>query len=120
MTNFIKTTSKYALLLAVLACGWAFGQSIAQVPTNEAMARVVRKVAPTFPVAARQLNITGTQEVAIVVSAQGEVEEAKVLKGNAMFTMTSTTAAKQWKFTPYVKDGQPTKFATTLIFNYSK
>jgi TonB family protein len=66
------------------------------------------------------LNVTGEQEVAITVGPQGDVEDAKVLKGNAMFSQASLAAVKQWKFTPLVKDGAPAKFTTVIVFNYQK
>ncbi|HEY3439980.1 MAG TPA: energy transducer TonB [Paludibaculum sp.] len=91
-----------------------------QVATASAMARVTKKVAPDFPPAAKQLNLTGQQDIAVVISATGEVEEAKVVKGNAVFSTASLTAIKQWKFTPLLKDGQPTKFATVVMFNYTR
>ncbi len=90
------------------------------VPTANAMARVARKVSPDYPPAAKQLNVTGTQEVQITVSAAGDVEDAKVLKGNAMFTQASVNAVKQWKFQPLVKDGAPQRFTTVIIFNYTR
>lgn len=90
------------------------------VPTASAMARVAKKVSPEYPPAARQLNVSGTQEVQITVSAAGDVEDAKVLKGNAMFSQASVNAVKQWKFQPLVKDGAPQRFTTVIIFNYTK
>jgi TonB family protein len=118
--NRFKSISKLVILLAVVACTCVMAQDIAQLPTATAMAHVVKKVPPEYPVAARQLNVSGQQEVSIVVSAQGNVEEAKVTKGNAIFTVTSVNAAKQWKFQPLLKDGQPVRFSTVLIFSYSK
>ncbi|MGJ5817609.1 energy transducer TonB [Paludibaculum fermentans] len=88
--------------------------------TANALARAAKRVSPEYPIAARQLNIQGQQEVAIVVNAQGDVSEAKVMKGNAMFTSASVAAAKQWKFSPLTKDGQPMGFTTVLIFSYTK
>jgi len=88
--------------------------------TANAMSRATKKVTPEFPVAAKQLHITGTQEVEVIVSKTGDVTEAKVLKGNAMFSNSSTAAAKQWKFSPLVKDGVPTEFTAVLVFNYGQ
>jgi outer membrane biosynthesis protein TonB len=48
------------------------------------------------------------------------VIDAKVLKGNAMFSNASTAAAKQWKFAPLVKDGTANEFTAVLIFNYGQ
>lgn len=90
------------------------------IPTANAMARIAKKVAPDYPPAARQLNVSGSQEVQITVSEAGDVEDAKVIKGNAMFTQASVAAVKQWKFQPLVKDGAAQRFTTVIVFNYQK
>lgn len=108
------------LLMAATIPGIMCAEEPLQVATASAMARVTKKVAPDFPPVAKQLNLTGQQDVAVVVSATGDVEEAKVVKGNAVFSTASLAAVKQWKFTPLLKDGQPMKFATVLIFSYAR
>jgi TonB family protein len=97
-----------------------FAEDPQQVATASAMARVTKKVAPEFPLAAKQLNLSGPQEVAVVINAAGDVEAAKVVKGNVVFSNASLAAVKQWKFTPMQKDGQPIRFATVLMFNYQR
>lgn len=117
MNGWIRSA---VLLMAAAVPAVMCAQEVLQVATASAMARVTKKVAPDFPPAAKQLNLTGQQDIAVVVSATGDVEEAKVLKGNAVFSTTSLAAIKQWKFTPLLKDGQPTKFATVVMFNYAR
>lgn len=114
ISQWIRCAVAAAIALALPA----FGQQ--EITTANAMGRVVKKVAPTYPVAARQLSVTGSQDLQIVVDEQGNVIDAKVLKGNALFTQSSLAAVKEWKFTPLVKDGQPAKFTTVITFNYTK
>lgn len=113
---------KMIVLLAVLAAAVAAMPAFAQesVPTALAMARATKKVAPDFPAAARQLNLTGVSEVEVQVNEAGDVVEAKMLKGNAIFSSNALSAARQWKFTPMMKDGAALKFTSVLIFNFAK
>jgi len=90
------------------------------VATNVAMARALKKVPPEFPAAARQLNLTGTSEVQVTVNESGDVVDAKVLKGNAIFSANAMAAARQWKFTPLNKDGNAVQFTSVLVFNFAK
>lgn len=106
----------YLMVLVLLLAFGAQAQEVASLPTATAMARVTKRVAPDYPVAAKQLNITGTMEVAVTVSESGDVEDAKVLKGNAMFSQSCLAAVKQWKFTPYEKG----KFTSVIVFNFTK
>ena len=109
---------KWAVLVAVVAAAAASAQEA--MTTANAMTRLTKKLSPTYPVAAKQLNVTGQQEVTIVVDEAGNVVDAKVVKGNALFTQSSLAAVKEWKFTPLVKDGQAVKFSTIVVFNYQK
>lgn len=108
------------MMMAVAIPAVVCAEEPIQVATNSAMARVTKKVAPEYPNAARQLNLSGAQDVAVVVSTTGDVEEAKVVKGNVVFSNASVAAVKQWKFTPMLKDGQPTRFATVVMINYQR
>ncbi len=114
---------KFLVMVTVLAL--AAGTAVladepTPITTANAMVRATKKVSPEFPLAAKQLHISGSQEVQVTVSKNGDVIEAKVLKGNAMFSNSSTTAAKQWKFSPLVKDGNASEFTAVLIFNYGQ
>lgn len=119
MERKMRTAMKMLALLAALALtGAAWAQEA--VPTALAMARATKKVAPEFPAAARQLNLSGMSEVEVHVNEAGDVTDAKVLKGNAVFSANAMAAARQWKFQPMQKDGTPLKFTTVLIFNFAK
>lgn len=116
----IRSFVKWVVLAATATVMCVQAQEPQSIATASAMSRVVKKVAPEFPAAAKQLNVTGQSEVSVVVGTGGDVEEAKVLKGNAIFSQASLNAVKQWKFTPLAKDGAPVKFSTVILFNYQK
>jgi TonB family protein len=122
VTPFIKS---FAVRMSVFGRVHAFCAALPvaaqeSVATNAAVARAVKKVAPGFPAAARQLHLTGTSEVQVTVSEAGDVIEAKILKGNAIFFASSMAAGRQWKFTPLSREGATHKFTTVLIFNFAK
>ncbi len=118
LASSFRTHIKVALLGAICLLVPVMAQEA--IPTATAMTRIAKKVAPEYPAAAKQLNVSGSQEVQITVSATGDVEDAKVLKGNAMFTLASVNAVKQWKFQPLVKDGAAQRFTTVITINYQK
>lgn len=118
VASIVRVQLKWVVLGSICLLAPLLAQEA--IPTANAMARVAKKVSPEYPPAAKQLNVSGTQEVQITVSPDGDVEDAKVLKGNAMFTQASLSAVKQWKFQPLVKDGSPQRFTTVIIFNYTR
>jgi TonB family protein len=106
---------------ALLAVGLNAPLSAAEpvkLPTESAMALVTRKVMPAYPAAAKQFGIHGELDLEVVVGKKGEVTEAKVLSGNPMFANVCLAAAREWKFTPLVRDGVVTAFETTLAFGF--
>jgi protein TonB len=105
------------LLLSLSLPVWA--QEVPTIPASLALARATKKVTPDPPAVARQLHLKGEQEVAVVIGINGDVEEASVVRGNAVFTQASLAAIKQWKFGPYVVDGKPLKVKTSIVFNYN-
>ena len=109
-----------AALLAFAAGTAVRADEAPMISTANAMIRATKKVSPEFPLAAKQLHISGAQDVQVTVSKTGDVIDAKVLKGNAMFSNSSTAAAKQWKFAPLVKDGTASEFTAVLVFNYGQ
>lgn len=120
MRKSVTQALKLVLLLTGAFAMVALAQSSVELQTANAMARATKKVPPSFPPAAKQLNVSGSQDVQVTVNESGDVEDAKVLKGNALFTQSSVNAAKQWKFTPLVQDGKPQRFTAVLVFNYQK
>ena len=114
---------KWALLVAVLttiAVPTLLSAETISIPTASAMARVAKKVAPVYPPAARQLNVSGSLDVEITVDEAGSVTDAKVLKGNAMFSSSAMSAVKLWKFNPMVQDGVAKSFTSVIVFNFTK
>jgi TonB family protein len=110
----------WATLLALTAGTAVLADETPTISTANAMVRATKKVSPEFPIAAKQLHIIGAQDVQVTVSKTGDVIDAKVLKGNAMFSNSSMAAAKQWKFAPLVKDGTSSEFTAVLVFNYGQ
>ena len=118
-----RMLNRLAVVAAVLVvCGAGAIVSAADpvvMSTDAAMSLATKRVVPVYPVVAKQLHITGESDVKVVVDESGSVTDAKVVKGNAMFTSASVAAAKAWKFTPLTKDGTVTAFETTLVFQFN-
>jgi TonB family protein len=105
-------------LLAVQAVPMRADEAAVEIPTPTAVSRATKKVMPAYPIVALQLHLTGQLDVAITVNADGDVEDASVVKGNVIFSPSALTAVKQWKFLPLQKDGKPARMATVLTFSF--
>src|SRR5215510_12025662 len=74
------------------------------------------KAQPIYPSIAKQINAAGEVQVAIVISENGRVIEAKAIKGHPVLRAAAEDAARKWVFRPTLLDGKPVKQPGTLTF----
>ncbi len=97
------TPMKRLLVLLVLAALVAVPAKSADGPAtdgSEAARKVKSPVAPVYPDLARQLNITGTVKVRVVVDPEGRVVSAQEIGGHPLLIPAAMSAAKKFRFEP--------------------
>lgn len=62
--------------------------------------RVTHAVLPAYPAFATQAHVTGTVEIGLAVSRNGDVASARVLIGHPMLITAALEAIRQWRFQP--------------------
>ena len=70
--------------------------------------RVTHAVLPIYPAYALQAHVTGTVEIGLGVSPNGDVGSARVLMGHPMLITPALEAIRQWRFQPNQVRGEPT------------
>jgi protein TonB len=78
-----------------------------------------QRVSPSYPPIARTARVSGVVTVYLVVNEKGEVESVERAIGPMQLQQAATDAARRWKFTPTVVDGQPVRVAGFLSFNFT-
>jgi len=78
----------------------AMFRSIPAAAQGELTRKTKTKVAPTYPVLAKKMNITGTVKILVVVSPNGSLKDTKVVGGNPVLVNATMDALKKWKFEP--------------------
>jgi TonB family protein len=83
-------------------------------------ARQVAKVRPEpeYPATARQFRLSADVVAEFTVGLDGKVEKVAITQGHPMFNSAVIAAVKRWAFDPYMVDGHPMKFRSTLTFNF--
>jgi len=89
------------------------------VAVGSLIARAKSRVSPSYPQIARNARVTGVVTVFLVVNEKGEVESVERAEGPTQLQQAATDAARRWKFTPTVIDGQPVRVTGYLSFNFS-
>lgn len=82
---------------------------------------LIRRVEPAYPPLARSARVQGEVVLSAVISVNGDIENLQLVSGHPMLVPAALTAVKQWKYKPYLLNGQPTEVETTItvIFTLS-
>jgi protein TonB len=82
---------------------------------------IIRKVQPNYPPLARSARIQGNVLLAAVISKDGAIEGLHVISGHPMLVPAALDAVKQWKYKPYLLNGDAVEVETqiTVIFSLS-
>ncbi len=62
--------------------------------------QVISKVNPSYPEIARQMRVTGTVRIEVVVAANGTVKELKAKGGHPLLIQAACEALHKWRFVP--------------------
>jgi len=76
--------------------------------------KLVTKVPPVYPQAARDAGIHGTVELQVVISKEGKVSTMQVIDGNPLLAAAAQDAVSQWVYAPTRLNGNPVEVATTI------
>jgi TonB family protein len=80
---------------------------------------LISKVDPVYPADARAAGIQGSVVLRAVISKTGTIEDLKVVSGPVELTASAIDAVKQWKYLPYLLNGEPVEVDTTITVNYT-
>lgn len=125
----------YALLVCVLVLaglGWwqwqkswnelekraQAAESQLRVPFDTMNKRIVTKVDPVYPEAARRAGIAGLVVLDAIVGPDGIVKTLRPVSGPAPLVQSATQAVQSWKFEPYLSNGKAVEVETTIAVEF--
>jgi protein TonB len=80
---------------------------------------LVRQVKPNYPPLARQARIQGVVILQAQISKEGNIENLTLISGHPMLAPAAIEAVKQWKYRPYLLNGEPCEVDTQVQVNFS-
>ncbi len=78
----------------------------------------MRRVPPIYPQQAKQARIQGTVELQASIGKDGNITAVNVVSGDKTLALAAADAVKQWKYKPYLLDGQPVEIQTQITVNF--
>jgi TonB family protein len=79
---------------------------------------IVKTVAPSYPVEAKKKHLIGDVILGFVINKEGEVADLTLVRGDPILAQAALEAVEQWRYKPFLLNGQPVEVETTakIIF----
>jgi periplasmic protein TonB len=80
---------------------------------------LTHSVQPIYPARARSARIQGTVVLAAIIGKDGTIANLHVANGHPMLTGAAIDAVRQWRYRPYILNGDPVEVETQITVNFS-
>lgn len=79
---------------------------------------LIKKVAPSYPSNALRMHVEGDVDLVATISKEGNISSIKVNSGDPQLTKAAVDAVKQWKYKPYLLNGEPVEIQTQVTIKF--
>lgn len=90
-----------------------------RIAARVAEANLVHDVPPQYPSEAGRARIEGTVVLMALIGADGTVKDVRVESGLPILAQAAIDAVKQWRYKPYLIDGQPVEVDSRITINFT-
>ena len=90
-----------------------------RIASRIAEANLVHDVAPAYPPEAGRARIEGTVVLLAVIAKDGTVQDVRVESGLPVLAQAAINAVKQWRYKPYLLNGEPIEVASQITINFT-
>lgn len=87
--------------------------------TGSLNTRATKRVVPTYPPFAKSAGIEGVVRVYVTIDEGGKVIEVRSVDGPMVLRQSASDAARNWRFTPTVKDGKTVRLSGFIEFTFT-
>ena len=90
-----------------------------RVPSSIAAGLLLHKVIPSYPPLGKAMRVDGTVTLAATISKDGRVVDLRVVGGPAVLQQAALEAVGQWRYRPYLLNGEPVSVETSINVIFS-
>jgi TonB family protein len=80
---------------------------------------VVKRVNPDYSKDLRRQRVQGTVTMDVVINQNGDVSAVSPVSGPPALVRIAADAVKQWKYKPFLVNGQPVSVETEVVLNFT-
>ncbi|PYX89826.1 MAG: hypothetical protein DMG67_14180 [Acidobacteria bacterium] len=88
------------------------------IPPAELEQFVTRKTTPVYPMIAKAAGVQGMVVLDVVVDSKGTLQKVTIVNGSALLARAAEDALRQWRFKPYMVDGNPVEMESQIAMNF--
>jgi TonB family protein len=89
-----------------------------RIPPDVAASYVTSRVEPEYPEQARAQRLQGAVELDALIGKDGRVQRFAGIRGDPELAAAASAAVRQWRFKPYVRNGQSEDFETRITVDF--
>jgi len=90
-----------------------------RVASRVAEANLIHDVAPQYPPEAGRARIEGMVVLMAVIGKDGSVQDVRVESGLPLLAQAAIDAVKQWRYRPYLLNGEPVEVDSRITINFT-
>lgn len=79
---------------------------------------LLRQFKPPYPEIARRAHIQGRVILQAIISKTGTIENLQLIAGHPWLAQAAVDAVRQWRYRPYLLNGQPVEVDTEITVNF--
>jgi protein TonB len=80
---------------------------------------LIHRVVPQYPAIPREMHLEGTVVLQATISKSGTIENLRVVSGPALLQQAALDAVAQWRYRPYLLNGEPVEVETTVNVEFT-
>lgn len=83
-------------------------------------AQLIHRVEPEYPRTAILINLQGEVRLHAIIARDGTIQSLSVTSGHPMLAQAALDAVRQWRYRPYVLNGQAVEVETFITVNFRR
>jgi protein TonB len=76
-------------------------------------------IGDSYPMLAQQMKVQGSVVLQAIIGADGNIQDLRVIAGPSILTSAAQQAVRQWRFKPYLQNGQPVETKARITVNFT-
>lgn len=79
---------------------------------------IISKIEPVYPEIAKAARVEGVVVLKAIINKEGVIQNLEAVSGPAMLIPAAIDAVRQWRYRPYLLNGQPVEVETTVTVTF--